>query len=193
MSEHPILFKQDMVKAILTGRKTQTRRVIDPQSLLDRETRVTACYKCPYGSPGDLLWVREKCAIGFNDDSDLVVDYHADGKRRWFDVTPENERYSLRYINDDWRRPSIHMPRWACRILLRVVDVRVERLNEISEEDTIAELGIPEKWAGTEPEPYKRNIIGSFSVLWDSINGRGAWALNPWVWVIEFKIAEVKS
>lgn len=200
MKELSILFSSEMVKAILAGRKSQTRRIVKHQPefgayvSLEGWDRIVLVHEDAFGEGvsvqacplarkiGDRLWVREKTAIGFNDDGDLVVDYQADGKRRWFDVTPENERYSLRYINDDQHRSAMFMPSWASRISLEVVNVRVERLQEISEEDVVAQ-GVDvgcEYW-------YE-----NFQRLWNSINGVGSWALNPWVWAYEFKIAEVK-
>lgn len=221
MSEYPILFSGEMVKAILARKKTQTRRVINnvPEwcTLIEKANAVFGEHRpwpreppknwtfvnndrsrvrqidCPQ-EPGDRLWVKEKCAIGFNDDSDLVVDYHADGKRRWFDATPENQRYADRYINDDWRRSARFMPHWASRITLEVVNVRAERLKGISEEDAKAE-GVTASggWNADDTE-YSVGYRTAFSRLWDSINGkRYPWSENPWTWVIEFKPVEVKS
>ncbi len=202
MNEKPILFSGEMVKAILEGKKTVTRRVakdIPPWAsratchmghaqIFNADNSGMNFRQCPYGRDGDRLWVRETCAIGINDDCDLVCDYMADGKRKWFDLTPENERYSATYINDG-KRPSIFMPRWASRITLEITGVRVERLQDISEEDCCLEMGAPLKWEGEGPEPYKRDLRGRFAFLWDSINAkRGySWASNPWVWVVEFK------
>ncbi len=193
MNEKPILFSGEMVKAILDGRKTQTRRVVKSQPPegyrqwgrcingniaftdhpLQGEKGNVIHVKGPYGDEGDRLWVRETCAIGINDDCDLVCDYMADGKRKWFDLTPENEKYSATYINDG-KRPSIFMPRWASRITLEITGVRVERLQDITDDDAKAE-GV--------------GGVGTFGVLWNEINAkRGhSWDTNPWVWVIEFK------
>lgn len=215
MKEHPILFSEPMVKAILEGRKTQTRRIIkstmntihdvgNPKMLYadwplsrlhsivngvakfnvqnDVDNYTTEQVKCPYGQPGDRLWVRESCAIGFNDDCDLVCDYMADGKRRWFELTPDNERYAATYINDG-RRPSIFMPRWASRITLEITKIRAERLQEISEMDAVCE-GIDWRKEG----PTYARVMGAFADLWDSINAKRGygWNINPWLWVIEF-------
>lgn len=168
--EKPILFSGAMVRAILEGKKTQTRRVIKPQPMLDTHTRVTACYKCPYGAPGDRLWVRETWTTHQNDKGADCLLYRAE--------VPDPELYA------PWR-PSIFMPRAASRIMLEVTGVRVERIQEISEADAIAE--------GVEIIPIDTSTWTnrqSFSILWDKINAkRGySWASNPWVFVISFKL-----
>lgn len=209
MNEHPILFSGEMVKAILAKRKTQTRRIAKHQPefgayvSLEGWDRIVLVHENAFGEGvsvqacplarkiGDRLWVREKCAIGFNDDDDLVVDYHADGKRRWFDVTPENERYSLRYINDDRNRAARFMPRWASRITLEVVDVRAERLKEISEDDAQSEGATASGGWNADDSEYSVGYRAAFSRAWDAINGKGAWALNPWVWVYEFRYTDM--
>lgn len=170
---------------------------------------------CPYGAPGDRLWVRETWRIvGWDfEDGDLRIAYR-DGTERSVsipkDIDPEGDlfqRYALQCCDDcekagraadsdgfyrftdetiptRWR-PSIHMPRWACRLVLEVVDVRVERLEDISEEDAVAE-GI--KRTGGGGEWGEESLIEDFAALWDSINGkRAAWDLNPWVWVVSFR------
>lgn len=192
MTEHPILFKAEMVRAILDDRKTQTRRVIKPQpedyhgmarhdwlwygrkehSAMPFDDYV---FSCPYGKPGDRLWVREKHCF----DVQLTED-------RWHVVydNPSEMPHWSNYDNDKnpklnkWR-PSIHMPRWASRILLEVTDVRVERVNEISEADCEAE-GLKLLQGGIKSE---------FRVLWDSINEKRGfgWDKNPWCWCVSFK------
>jgi hypothetical protein len=134
--------------------------------------------RCPYGQPGDRLWVREAWS---RDEEDGALFYRAD-------VGTGNEA-------DDWQRniyegasgyrwkPSIFMPRWASRILLEVTAVRVERLQDISEADAIAE-GAP--WAACGA-PQEGSHKAGFAQLWESINGPNSWDANPWVWVIEFK------
>lgn len=160
--ERPIMFSAPMVRAILAGRKTQTRRVV----------RFLPPRPCPYGVPGDRLWVRETwCADGLDDGSAPLYHFRADG-----DHDPEAT----------WR-PSIFMPRTACRIVLDVTGVRIERVQDISEADAKAE--------GPEllPDPMQdtpRRWRDSYRTLWDSINGKRApWDSNPWVWVVEFKVA----
>ena len=198
MKERPILFKAPMVRAILDGAKTQTRRVVkqDRDGLLDcRPTPAWdafwKCVACPYGKPGDRLWVRET--------------WRADA---WFDGNAPNDIPDSAYIAYvsgrhavAWPaamgkvRASIHMPRWASRILLEVTDVRVERLQDISEADAQAEgIEYSERFAGYcigEAEHYNSHDPRlSYASLWESINGAGSWAANPWVWVIEFRRIE---
>tara|TARA_B100001105_G_C22361516_1_gene430568 strand:+ start:719 stop:1372 length:654 start_codon:yes stop_codon:yes gene_type:complete len=205
-NEKPILFNGDMIRAILEGRKTQTRRIAK-NVVFDSKFRSKwkAVHKhtevaidtppamlgdvCPYGQLGDRLWVREahafvpmpayRCSTGIYQQINPSDDYEACVYRENFD----------RARSFPWR-PSIHMPRWASRITLEITDVRVERLQDISAEDARAE--------GCEKPvlpPEVRGVAGdfvadertSFAILWNRINGRGAWSANPWVWVIEFK------
>ena len=192
MKEHPILFSTEMVIAILEGRKTQTRRVVKPQpdkhsghayrvdtdryltpSFLD-EIPDPACFfvECPYGLPGDRLWVRETWANaprGFIYKADFWPVPWADSV---IDI-PTGQTIPLIW------KPSIHMPRIASRILLEVVSVWVEQVQDISEGDIIAE-GCPSDY-----------LLGInwFRPLWDSINEKRGygWNINPYVWVVEFK------
>lgn len=205
--ERPVLFKDAMVRAILNGTKTQTRRIVKPQPetrpgmmctrlifkdrkglpLLDEALEAPEPLLrralCPYGQPGERLWVREAWAAP-----------HA------FDHLPPSlipSDANFHYAADDslgglLGRPSIHMPRWASRITLEITGVRVERLQDISEADAMAEGierdAITDDWSsygqfvGAAPTPK-----GSYRALWESINGPGSWDANPWVWVIEFK------
>jgi hypothetical protein len=206
--ERPILFSGPMVRAILEGRKTQTRRVVKfrPQEFVDeidagKEVFWTDQYgdfhtkPCPYGKPGDRLWVRENF---FFDNPDYVQQYK---ENPWMG-TPDRNNADVRYQANEkhpdmfrWK-PSIHMPRRASRLTLEITNVRVERLNEISESDCLAE-----GCSGFDPEPkdqggtcFVRKGISSaphpqthFRMLWESINGAGSWAANSWVWVVEFK------
>ena len=176
MSERPILFSAEMVRAILEGRKTQTRRVMNPQPPLEN-------ISCPYAV--DRLWVRESFAVhsfgGAGENEWVRLRYPADGK------TVEYKRAGKlpggkREMNK--KLPSIHMPRWASRINLEVVNVRAEKLHEISPFDVEA-----------EGSPESETVFGGFVRLWDSINGpRGySWDVNPWVWVIEFKTVSSAS
>lgn len=217
VKESPILFSAAMVRALLADKKTQTRRVVKPQpiaplscDLLTGEWVYSlhdddASWRCPYGQPGDRLWVRETwcqpcySGSGFNHPSykyDAL--YAADDGR---------ERHTLSgnwtQNNRDFKwRPSIHMPRLFSRITLEIVSVRVERLQDISEADALAEgafLGrcpcMPRR-ADRTPMDMAFRQIGchihghEFFHLWDSINGKRpgcAFADNPWVWVVEFK------
>lgn len=207
MKERPILFSGPMIRAILAGKKTQTRRVIKPQpetkwvewciynnggshSYYDADGYSTMHLntardyrdegECPYGAPGDTLWVRETWACIFGvpksdaPHPDDVVCYRAD--------TGEAERIITEVKG--WR-PSIHMPRAYSRITLEVVSVRVERLQDITEEDAIAEgVSLPARTTTLYDGMYR----DAFSFLWDDINGKRGypWSSNCWVWVVSF-------
>jgi hypothetical protein len=192
MKERPIIFSAPMVRAILAGAKTQTRRVVKLKPWQQIEERDDGApwpwmyddnraadhwVPCPYGQPGDRLWVRETWRPVHGGYPDQGARYRADFDR---DQTV-------------WR-PSIHMPRWASRILLDVTAVRVERLQDISEADAQAEGVIP-KWepgcSGRLMDAFGgfsfRPAASAYAELWEQINGPGAWDANPWVWVVEFK------
>lgn len=236
MSERPILFSTPMVKAILEGRKTQTRRIVKPQvqeiyymknAPLDYHNYTREPWKpwkydlddgnsgsmlCPYGEHGDRLWVREtwfptrfdvKQMLSRGDTS--CIRYKADGT-----YDPGRD-----CVGRSWK-PSIHMPKAAARIWLEVEEVRVERLQEISEEDAIAE-GVKEnvcEMASECPSALCANgcqgkgeywnyldemqegdpcysAAESYKTLWQSINGPESWEQNPWVWVVKFKRIEL--
>jgi hypothetical protein len=207
MKERPIIFNGEMVRAILDGRKTQTRRVMKPQppyrfgSPFLTTTGVwifsltTAgdfpmwknYLKCPYGLPGDRLWVRETWAkrSDCEDGSDKAKHYlHYKATYKGGNLLDEWHAY------DKWR-PSIHMPRWASRITLEIVNVRVERVQEISETDATEE-GFSASYGWCEASNcHEANSFAweHFQNLWDSINAKRGfgWDANPWVWVIEFK------
>jgi len=188
----PMLFSTEMVQAILEGRKTQTRRVVKSQPRNCTEERFyneeQPTYLCPYGQAGDVIWVRET----WSHTSQL-------------NLNPEDDNYGFVYKADgqDWEdfdgwnwKPSIHMPFAAARIFLRVKSVRVERLQDISERDAIAEGIERNPIANGDGETvYKSYITGvytcypyvSFRTLWQSINGPESWVANPWVWVVEFE------
>lgn len=202
MKERPILFNGDMVRALLEGRKTQTRRVMKTQpanfdadgdiALMYEEGSETAKtigekpFVCPYGEPGDRLWVREahafvpepayRCSTGIYQQVNPADDYEACVYRENFD----------RARSFPWR-PSIHMPRWASRITLEIVSVRVERLQEISEKDARAEGVNGEQEAADAGLSWHDKPRRAFRLLWQSINGADSWDANPWVWVVEFK------
>ena len=185
MKEHPIIFSGTMVRAILEGRKTMTRRIVKPQpeahlsQIVDSELwTYTECereWKCSYGQPGDHLWVRETwCRTGAG-----ITQYRADNK------TGQPYWEALKW------KPSTHMPRWASRITLEITSVRVERLQEISEEDAINEGLIPygdKYWeVPGDPPIFYENARKAFFYLWESINGKDSWDPNLWVWVVTFK------
>ena len=202
VKERPILFSGPMVRAILEGRKTQTRRVIKPKHEFfvddghDGINRVYyPCYVtgepepqeilCPYGSVGERLWVRETWAV--------VPKVSDDGPKHKAKGDGTGATWRA-----DWNgnpsgfpwKPSIHMPRWASRITLEVTGVRVERLNDISEADAYSEgVTIPSHYKfASNGRPNDRNEARvTFETLWESINGPESWPLNPWVWVVEFK------
>jgi hypothetical protein len=212
MKERPILFSGSMVTAILDGRKTQTRRVIKHQpydnGLWPRGTPPGASeLDCPYGKPGDRLWVRETWAdmtACYSDpvegESPLNVAFKADdsvwnvyGKAVYLEQLGQAGLYV-----DKWK-PSIHMHRQSSRITLEITGVRVERLNDISEGDAIAE-GIT--WlngatAGHLTRAEVQTLEGKFihqkgfANIWNFVNGKKhPWSSNPWVWVVEFKRIE---
>lgn len=197
IKERPILFSAPMVRAIMEGQKTVTRREVKKRAALDC---LAAGFEpaflalpgnadlCPYGKPGDRLWVRETFNRTNPGGESGIYYYRADGK---FPKCIGGGRFTS---VESWK-PSIHMPRAACRILLEITDVRVERLQDISEEQALAE-GVrpyPEHaefgdWYHVEGiETYSAEPSKSFELLWESINGAGSWAANPWVWVVEFK------
>ncbi len=242
MKERPILFSAPMVRAILDGSKTQTRRICkpaeahalsyvagiqDPSYIGQRPLEITSFswfgdeegdvqFRCPYGKPGDRLWVRETWSLDMlgaygtskGYDSTYEVAYRADDAEREIRVLPgEPDPYVKMYDSQrgDWR-PSIHLPRWASRIQLEITGVRVERLMNLSEVDALAEgitavrtpawdaVHFPE-WlrqfddacAAGEKPPIGPLPSQAFGKLWEEINGSGSWAKNPWVWVAEFK------
>jgi len=236
MKERPILMSAPMVRAILDGRKTQTRRIVKPQPIFQPESKegslvtkaaliwpkgdqrqistlrpppfgpniaepVLAGFACPYGSPGDRIWVKETASHWDYSFEEVCVHYKADEADRVVTFTPETKPEDLhKWKNRDknglpkWR-PSIFMPRWASlprwasRITLEITEVRVERLQDISQKDATDE-GM---------NPIRARIVGGTSCqtiwgpvddyrqLWESINGKGSWEKNPFVWVLTFK------
>lgn len=221
MKEHGMIFNGEMVRALLDGRKTQTRRPIkwkqtrfteigereDGSKWPWSEDAEHACdfwHPCPFGAVGDRIWVRETFQ-GPLFDYDLMDSYCKDPtpfEKPEFcvykaDGVPAPEFYDADdELHCSWR-PSIHMPRWASRILLEITDVRVERLNAISEEDATAE-GVPPAggllpdYPGTflTPKGDFATAKVAFQRLWESIYGEESWNANGWVWVIEFKRVE---
>jgi len=227
MTERPILFNGAMVRAILEGRKTQTRRVVNPQPTIDCmgnfcwngsnygqdgkgphiraiaspiPSSKTKRVLCPFGRTGDRLWVRET----WNWFDPAEIPENRRGARAPFTGCqgPREIPWVASYAADGnlehahlgraiWR-PSIHMPRWASRITLEITGVRVERLQDISESDAVAE-GVDHILAAEAvgKAPSRANVlpaaIHGYAHLWESINGTGSWEANPWVWVVEFK------
>lgn len=255
MNTKPILFSGDMIRAILDGRKTQTRRIMKPQIAgpwqvedppvfgritsphplkgrfgvfirANRDTKFPRAdlIPCPYGQPGDLLWVRENWRpyawhegdpvdIEFTDGTVRACECRLEDEARnidwevsiWESASAECQKAGLE-LNDEgvysWEpgesplkwRPSIHLPRWASRITLKITDVRVQRIQEITRQDAAAEgvcldLDKPlPKWCQSNRFPEE-----NFRALWDSINeqretGKYRWAANPWVWALTFEV-----
>jgi hypothetical protein len=217
MKERPILFSAPMVRAILDGSKTQTRRVAPvllPGISKDyifagstEEWQIKRALQCRYGQPGDRLWVREtwqawhKTGHEYDEWEPISVKAATASKRIDFECGPTCDAIEYKATSEStgpWT-PSIHMPRWASRINLEITGVRVERLQEISEAGALSE-GIERSTWEYSCEPYRNyrkpamapgencsSPRTSFMTLWESINGPGSWDLNPWVWVIEFK------
>jgi hypothetical protein len=240
--ERPILFSAPMVRAILDGRKTQTRRIVkgidgltqpivrneetgewgwwwtewrwDGSGLDARHIPYAEHFhalRCPYGVPGDRLWVRESHQRFDKGTCDQHVWYLAGRNDKTFsafrdhpDVDPEQPWPKGRLLQAGDRSgaygvPSIHMARWASRITLEVAEVRVERLKDCSEADAIAEGIEPDgfgAWKCYADDPRQTHWADpreSYRSLWDAINGDGAWASNPWVWVVEFRRVEQEA
>ena len=198
MNAKPILFQGDMVRAILDGRKTQTRRVAkDAIGDATRENPLPMDkMKNPVGKVGNLLWVRETFdpyLTGKQENPNRLyarVEYKCDGNKEEKDITPETKRKLDTSESKSWT-PPIHMPRWASRITLKITDVRVERVQDISGPDCCAE-GIQFNRLGDGP-PLKGNqwkeTRKAFAQLWNSINTDTphCWEDNPWVWAITFE------
>ncbi|OSN39512.1 hypothetical protein [Pseudomonas syringae] len=216
IKERPILFNAPMVRAILSGQKTVTRRAIKfpftdkgfgcelaGNEIGPDEVR----NNCPYGVPGQRLWVRETWGVishDFDEHGNMVdwkpdrpafpiremrfgkgyysghVIYRADGEAAWAgdDDGGGDDRSA-------WK-PSIHMPRIASRLLLEVTDVRLERLQDLSEDQALVE-GVMSCKQDIDPDGNDYSPQELFAVLWTMINGDGSWQSNPWVWVVEFK------
>lgn len=217
MKERPILFSAPMVRAILDGTKTQTRRIV-PNKILDayysydeycnnvmpRDVPCTRSYErdyfrdmCKYGLVGDRLWVRESFYYDYNEKLSTIkpdnfdvngLYYRADGS-----CCEQIAECACAEVGPPRWTPSIHMPRWVSRINLEITNIRVERLNDVSQEDARSEgitdggcinCGVKEPCNCQFPMPDARD---SFIQLWESINGELSWFKNPWVWVVEFK------
>lgn len=215
VKERPILFSGPMVAALLAGRKSQTRRALNPQPTLidakgggkiwhlktrtgfansnadgswpawmvrhakDQDGNVYPAV-CPYGAAGDRLWVREAFHVTAACDAVYRADYPANAVARGMENIPAES--DVRWT------PSIHMPRWASRLTLEVTEVRVQRLQDISEEDARAE-GVAGPFDALFT-PRRR-----FESLWDSINGERpgcSWEANCWVWAVSFRVLEVR-
>jgi len=229
MNERPIIFSGEMVRAILDGRKTQTRRVIKPQPECEIPRAYFDAYnrgpqwnwwtqddllcnahtivECPYGVPGDRLWVRETWKYwDWSNDGDPKIKYRADGallfRTRipeewseklsdiWADLsTPDNFNIEHAARDQSWRSP-IYMPRWASYITLEITDIRVERVQSITPADVMAEGVTAEQHCEGMGNPCdEMRLINEFELLWNSINEKRGygWDTNPWVWVVDFE------
>lgn len=192
MKERPILFTPENAQKVHVGTKTQTRRIVKPQPNVvhgwnGRYLETNQIFRngqpgllCPYGVVGDHLWCREPYRFGAN----------------WDIAKPSDVPVGtdLTYIGADeegfWgkRRAAFHLPRWACRTVLELTGVRVERLNSISEEDAMAEGAECTHVCGiSEFDQCFMSIVDHFAELWESIHGPGSWDANPFCWVLEFK------
>jgi hypothetical protein len=202
MKNRPILFSTPMVQAILEGRKTQTRRIVKPQPKKDLDffgwelhpghlqvafgkgVKVDSYYKFPFGKIGDVLWVRETFRIKH------PWGHEAFG---YYEYKTHNNNQEIKAADSSvfqsrpkWK-PSIFMPKDAARIWLRITDIKIERLHDISRGDSMSE-GCPFPNVAKETNPF-----AWFSELWQSINGSLSWNSNPFVWVIEFERIEKPS
>jgi hypothetical protein len=216
MADRPILFSGPMVRALLDGRKTQTRRIVKPQPhhgpvgevvhlgdggwAMD-DGDLSGHWQCPCGVPGDRLWVREGGLEGLRPRNFRIFAHDATPGRYWVDS--DGGRYGAGYgpaITRDsmlktgrWKvRPSIHMPRWASRLTLEITDIRVERLHEISDADALAEGVRKQLAAGWFSVPgvdgAGTSARAAYALLWNAINGPGSWDANPWVWAVSFTV-----
>ncbi len=192
----PILFNGEMVRAILEGRKTQTRRVIKPQPPSDwggTSERAALLIHCPYGQVGDRLWVRE---THYRFGRWVPNGFSKTGKQKWtfkagtFEVLYMDNPPTLNVLRNSnrmergwFKRPAIFMPRWASRITLEITGVKVERIQGVRPIDATMEgcRSLPD-WM----------VLAEFQELWDSINAkRGySWDVNPWVWALTFKVVK---
>ena len=201
MKEHPILMSDAMVCALLDGTKTQTRRIIKP-----RHSGVicgpaaepgfaieqwgggswscavhTECLPCPYGFSGDRLWIKETFYTSFIHDEEKPIRetspiFYCAGSR------------GCKKLSGGRTRPSIFLPRWASRIIRDIVEVRVQQVQDITEEDAVAE-GVM-TWAEAccaKGNPRDLSAIGYYEILWNSINGQNSWNENPWIWAITLR------
>ena len=211
MKERPILFSGPMVRALLDGNKTQTRRVVNglhpdcasvrairneygeiDWKFYDQFDRLTQAARCPYGKPGDRLWVREAWRTSKVAD-ELKPSQLVGGSCSpiWYEA--QNE---VPFHPSDFGklRPSMFMPRWGSRIMLEITGVRVERLQDISDDDCLAEgiaqvvrERLPSIQQCGEYDAIDVDPVAEYRALWETINGSGAWDVNPWVWVVEFR------
>ncbi|KPC51038.1 hypothetical protein [Pseudomonas amygdali] len=202
--ERPILFSAPMVRAILSGQKTVTRRALKTQPRIDASgnfcvdganygqdiygkplTKHFVSSNCPHGKPGDRLWVREAWQADAQVNA-IAPRELSHGEPIRYPADGASQQTGCSMIMPGKTRPSIHMPRWVSRILLEITDVHVERLQDISEEQALAE-GVMSSERDIDPDGNNYSPIELFGGLWTMINGDGSWQSNPWVWVVKFK------
>ncbi|MGR7031555.1 hypothetical protein ACU632_17135 [Klebsiella aerogenes] len=211
MTERGMIFNGEMVRALLSGRKTQTRRPVKfpvhdknlgcelAGNELAGELSAGNYLNSAFGKPGDRIWVRETFRVHSRATDVATLVYKASVRNSW---TEQTHRVPVSVCNkpatpEKWT-PSLHMPRWASRILLEITDVRVERLNSIHDVDAMregiqnlttcshADFGIPGVVNAQHP-------VRAFQLLWESIYGAESWKANPWVWVVKFKRIEERA
>lgn len=224
MKIRPIPFMPEMVRKVKSGQKTITRRIVRPQpkyalgwgkhstyeyrngfyalDMYNGNSNILA--KCPYGQVGDKLWVKEtwkpkvahSCGEYECDCDTVIVEYLADktSKRFYGGDIPESWRIPKTALKNNFV-PSMFMPRWASRLLLEITDVRIERIQSISEEDALAEGCVQDpcdhaRQTCEDIGCYGPTAKGDFKYLWDTTYGKSSWNDNIWVWVIEFKVIE---
>ena len=219
VKERPIIFSGDMVKTILDGKKTMTRHLVKFKDFTtdsitplhielaegryclfnERNGWLIGYPKCPYGKIGDRLWVRETHHVVGG-----TADYEIEEIKQGLQDIKNFASYKAdgygNPCDGGWTSPMF-MPRWASRILLEITDIRVERLNDISDEDAVKEglriLPASGRYVVSPGDQYfgsaSHDAVEVFSWLWDSINAKKGypWSSNPWVWVVEFKVVEV--
>ncbi|CDN87367.1 hypothetical protein BN948_01789 [Hydrogenophaga intermedia] len=182
MKERQLPFQPAMVRAVLRDidPKNQTRRIckLEVRAGMSEPEWASLLRCCPYGQPGDRLWVREAWRTVAEADALPPRDL-TPAHRIWYEADGLDQPGFGRY------RPGMFMPRWASRILLEVTDVRVERLQDISEADAVAE-GVEPVATHNRPGAIATHC-GAYELLWEQINGPGSWDANPWVWVVSFK------
>ena len=230
-TEHPILFMGRLVLKILANEKTETRRLSGLQSFNaapdkygqphvsedPRVWRMRGVYangehdgsafhvRCPYGMPGDTLYVREAWApgdqwtVGYELKPPRCIRYRADNSARTFEFEDDGDRVPQSEVDqwsdvDRWK-PSIHMPKWASRIRLKVKEIRLERLQQITTAAIRAEGVVNYEGCESNQEAESWDPTAHFAELWDSANRESGliWNRNPWVWVVEFEKVEVKN
>lgn len=193
MADRPIIFSAPMVRALLEGRKTQTRRVISTKGhanlfdgswsdgyVLDPGNASWRAHHIKYAT-GDRLWVRENCATWTGVLRDVI--YRSDDEQEYL-LAIADAKHGAKWKG----RPSIHMPRWASRLTLTVTSVRVQRLQDISEEDAVAEGVIPSSEANELRWQHYAPHGVAFRDLWNSLHGPDAWDANPWVVALTFTV-----